>query len=58
MADIINLRVARKRKARSDKEIKAEQNRQKFGQTKAKKQKTVALDKLSEQHLDAHKLDD
>ena len=35
MADIINLRVARKMKARADKERVSESNRAKFGRTKA-----------------------
>ena len=35
MADIINLRQARKVKARADKERVAEANRAKFGRTKA-----------------------
>jgi len=37
MAEIINLRMARKAKARSEAEKKAEANRAKFGQTKAEK---------------------
>jgi Domain of unknown function (DUF4169) len=37
MADIINLRLARKAKARTESEKTAEQNRAKFGQTKAEK---------------------
>ncbi|WP_323015862.1 DUF4169 family protein, partial [Devosia sp.] len=39
MADIINLRTARKHKARADKETQAEQNRILFGRTKAEKLK-------------------
>ena len=37
MADIINLRLARKARARTDAEKQAEQNRARFGQTKAEK---------------------
>ncbi|OYU49493.1 MAG: DUF4169 domain-containing protein [Rhizobiales bacterium PAR1] len=37
MAEIINLRMARKAKARGEAEKQAEQNRAKFGQTKAEK---------------------
>jgi hypothetical protein len=36
-ADIINLRQARKRKAREDRQAEAEQNRQLHGETKASK---------------------
>jgi hypothetical protein len=38
MAEIINLRQARKRKARADAERMAAENRAKFGQTRAQKQ--------------------
>ena len=38
MADIINLRQARKAKARRDKEQVAAANRAKFGQTKAERE--------------------
>lgn len=41
MGDIINLRQARKAKARSDKERTAAANRAKFGQTKAERQASV-----------------
>lgn len=37
MAEIINLRMARKAKARSEAEKQAAENRVKFGQTKAEK---------------------
>jgi Domain of unknown function (DUF4169) len=37
MAEIINLRMARKAKGRAEAEKQAEQNRAKFGQTKADK---------------------
>ena len=37
MADIINLKQARKSKARKAKDATAEQNRAKFGRTKAEK---------------------
>ena len=37
MSDVINLRQARKAKARADRERAAEQNRAKFGRTKGQK---------------------
>ncbi len=37
MAEIINLRIARKAKARTEAGRQAEENRAKFGQTKAEK---------------------
>jgi hypothetical protein len=42
MTEIINLRLARKAKARSEAEKQAEQNRARFGQTKAEKEKRRA----------------
>ena len=55
MADIINLRNARKQKARADKEVQATQNRVLFGQTKAEKLKRSAEKTLADKHIDAHK---
>lgn len=43
MAEIINLRMARKARARSDAQASAAENRARFGQDKASKQK-LALD--------------
>ncbi|WP_321447120.1 DUF4169 family protein [uncultured Cohaesibacter sp.] len=55
MGNVINLRQARKAKARTEKEKKAEANRARFGQTKAQKTKQrFETDKL-ERHLDGHK---
>ena len=55
MGSVINLRQARKAKARSEKEKKAETNRARYGQTKAQKTKQrFEADKL-ERHLDGHK---
>lgn len=56
-ADIINLRQARKAKARVEKEKTAEQNRLTFGRTKAEKQLTKALNEKAERRLDQGKLD-
>ena len=57
MAEIINLRMARKAKARSEAEKQAEQNRAKFGQTKAdKKARKAETDRAGKAH-DAGKLE-
>lgn len=56
MAEVINLRIARKSKLRIDKETVAAQNRVKFGQPKAAKSLEVAQAKLDGCRLDGHKL--
>ena len=55
MADIINLRTARKRKARDEKAEKAAQNRIVFGRTKAEKDLTLAEAEQAAKKLDGHK---
>lgn len=56
-ADIINLRQARKGRARADKTAKAAENREKFGRTKAEKTLTKALSEKAVRDLDAHRRD-
>ena len=58
MAEIINLRRARKHKARADKEARAAENRIAFGRTKAEKNLTKAERDLAERRLQAHRRDD
>ncbi|PVE25360.1 DUF4169 domain-containing protein [Microvirga sp. KLBC 81] len=58
MAEIINLRQARKQKARAEKEARAEQNRITFGRTKAEKDLTRAERDLARRRLDSHKRDE
>lgn len=58
MAEIINLRNARKQKARADKEVQASQNRILFGRTKAEKLQQAAEKKLAEKAIDGHKRED
>jgi len=58
MTEIINLRSARKAKARTEKEAAAEANRIKFGRTKAEKQKYAAEKSLADKKLDSHKRED
>ena len=57
MAEIINLRNARKQKARADKEAQAQQNRALFGQTKAEKLRRASEKALADKHVDGHKKD-
>jgi hypothetical protein len=58
MAEIVNLRQARKRKARSDKEAKAAENRAVFGRTKVARDLGEATNSLNARQLDAHKRDE
>jgi hypothetical protein len=57
MAEIINLREARKHKARAEKEARADENRIAFGRTKAEKNLTKAEQDLAKSRLDAHRRD-
>jgi len=58
MAEIINLRTARKRRARSDKADEAANNRIKFGRTKGEKALTKAEKDLADRKIDGHKRED
>jgi hypothetical protein len=58
MADIVNLRQARKAKAKQAKNAIAEANRIQFGRTKAEKSLTEARAKQAKQALDGHKIGD
>jgi hypothetical protein len=55
MAEIVNLRIARKQKARADKDVRAAQNRALFGRTKAEKQQQAAEQALAARRIDGHK---
>lgn len=57
MADIVNLRLARKRKGKAEKDAVAAANRALHGQTKAQKLVLVTERRLAASHLDAHRLD-
>lgn len=57
MADIINLRQARKTKARADKERQAEANRAKFGQSKASRQARLREEERTDRQLEGKKRD-
>ena len=57
MAELINLRQARKNRARADKEKTAEQNRARFGRTKAEKHEERNRRDMLDRHLDGHQRD-
>jgi hypothetical protein len=56
MAEIVNLRRARKQRARQDAEDKAQQNRVAFGRTKAERRLTLAERDKAARDLDGHVL--
>ena len=55
MAEIVNLRQARKAKARADKEAQAAANRARFGRSKAEKDAEAAKQALADRALEGHK---
>ena len=57
-ADIVNLNKARKAKTRRDGKTRAEQNRAKFGQSEAEKQKEILSRSQRDKRLDGAKRDD
>lgn len=57
MADLINLRRARKSKARAEREQTAHEKRQLFGRTKAEKLAEAADIKRSARALEGHRRD-
>jgi hypothetical protein len=56
MSEIVNLRQARKRRARAEKEAEAAANRTKFGRTKSERRKTGAERAKAARELDDKKL--
>ena len=58
MADVVNLRSVRKRKAREEKETVAQVNRAAFGRTKSEKELSKAKLALEKKVLDKHKRED
>jgi hypothetical protein len=58
MAEIVNLRQARKAKAREDKQEQAAANRAKFGRTKAERELEAARKSLADKALERHKRED
>jgi hypothetical protein len=57
MADVINLRQARKQKARAEKDQKASENRAQYGRSKHEKAVTRALKAQVDKALDQGKLE-
>ena len=55
MAEIVNLRAARKQRARNQSEQRAAENRVLFGATKAQKEADRAARNLSERRLEGHR---
>lgn len=58
MAEIINLRLVRKAKARAEKEKLAATNRARFGRSKAERALETARSEQAKDRLDAHRKDD
>ncbi|WP_375450935.1 DUF4169 family protein [uncultured Devosia sp.] len=58
MAEIVNLRTARKRKAKAEQSAQADRNRIAFGRTKAERNLTKARSEQVDKRLDDHKRDD
>ncbi|GGH27336.1 hypothetical protein GCM10007036_35770 [Alsobacter metallidurans] len=57
MAEIINLRRARKTKARAQADAKADENRARFGRPKAERTLTAKIDDLAARRLEGHRLE-
>lgn len=55
MADIVNLRRARKAKARAQKESEAAENRTRFGLTAHERKLAATLDEKRNRTLDLHR---
>ncbi len=56
-AEIVNLRTARKAKARADRERKADENRQLYGRTATQKKREAAEREQAERHVAQHRLE-
>jgi hypothetical protein len=54
MAEIVNLRTARKRKARSEREAEAARNRAEHGRSKADRQRDRAIEEKNRNFVDGH----
>ena len=58
MAEILSLSKLRKARARDDDRRRAEENRVKFGRTRATREAETARVDLTERRLDGHRRDD
>lgn len=57
MSEIVNLNKRRKAKARTEKEVRAKENRKKYGRTRQEKLIDKMNAKKMDLHLEAHKRD-
>ena len=57
MAEILNLRRARKDKARREREAEADANRRRFGRTKAEKAADTEARERAQREIDGKKID-
>jgi hypothetical protein len=57
MAELVNLKRIRKQKERAERSAAAEQNRIRFGRSKADRAQTQANDALATKRLERHKLE-
>ncbi len=57
MSDVVNLRLARKRKARDDAERQAAERRRQFGRSKAEVAIELERRAVAERALDGHRRD-
>lgn len=57
MSEIVNLKRHRKRVAREQQERSAEENRRRFGRSKAEREREEAEEARAERHIDGHKRD-
>lgn len=57
MGEIVNLNRARKARAKADQTAQAAENRVRFGQTKAEKQKRQAEEEKAKRALEGHKVE-
>lgn len=55
MAEIVNLRQVRKRKARSEKERQADQNRALHGRSKTERTRDLRLAQSTERFIEGHR---
>lgn len=58
MAEIVNLRRARKHKMRAEQASEAAENRIRFGRTKAEREREEAQKILADKRIEAHKRDE
>lgn len=57
MSTVVNLNRFRKKKARAEKEQRAAENRERFGRTKAEKNRDAKEKRNLERRLDTHERD-